>query len=233
MANSATLPTFCALYAIPEYNEKLLSQLAQAGNGRYVYVSEPDKIPAAFERELGSLVAVVAQNATLRMPLPPEFEVKQVYGREEPLKPGLLEIPLGDLTSEQEIVVLVKLRVIRAPKTALELPLTLTYDDVAAAQRVDERRAVVLKHTSNGNSTIAETNPVLAYARVVEAVDKISLAVRSMDRNLAAEVFDIRDRKYPTWKQVAIDSLPTSRWACSIPGFRTSRRRSTSSRARC
>lgn len=188
-----------------DYNEDLLSQLSQAGNGRYVYVSEPDKIPTALKQELGSLVAVVAQNATLRMALPPEFEAIQIYGREEPLKPGVVEIQLGDLTSEEENVILIKLRANARPSTAVELPMKLTYDDVASAQRVEEQQAIVLHQGDNVNH-VDERNPVLAYARIVESVDKIALAVQSMDRNLAAEVLAIRNRKYPIWKQVAIES---------------------------
>jgi hypothetical protein len=49
-------------------------------------------------------------------------------------------------------------------------------------------------------------NPVLAYAQLVEAVDKIGIAVHSMDRKLAAQVLDIRRRQYPALKQIALDT---------------------------
>ena len=188
-----------------DYNENLLSQLAQAGNGRYVYVSEPDKIPTAFEQELGSLSAVVAQNVTLRMSVPAEFEALQIYGREEPLEPGEIEIPLGDLTSAEDNVVLIKLRAKSRPSTAIELQMTLTYDDVANARRVEEQQSIVLQHSANVYA-VDDRNPVLAYAKIVESVDKIALAVLSMDRKLASEVLNIRNRDYPIWKQVAIES---------------------------
>lgn len=188
-----------------DYNEELLGELAQAGSGRYVYVSDPDKIPIAFERELGSLVAVVAQNATLRIPLPSVLQATQIFGREDPITPGHLEIPLGDLPSGQEQVILIKLRANAIPSTAIELPLTMTYDDIAAGERVEEKQAVLIQASSTGSS-VDDKNPVIAYARVVESIDKIALAVRSMDRRLAAEVLDIQTRKYPKWKQLAIDS---------------------------
>ncbi len=47
---------------------------------------------------------------------------------------------------------------------------------------------------------------MLAYAQLVEAVDKIALAVQGMDRKLAAEVLDIRQRNYPALKQIAKES---------------------------
>ncbi len=52
-------------------------------------------------------------------------------------------------------------------------------------------------------STTGKTGEVLAYARLVEAVDKIALAVQGMDRKLAAEVFRIRQQEYPALKQAA------------------------------
>ncbi|MCH7726921.1 MAG: VWA domain-containing protein [Planctomycetes bacterium] len=184
-----------------EYNEKLLSRLAQAGRGRYAYVSEPDKIPAAFEKELGALLTVVAQNAKLTMKLPPGVEVQQVFGREEPLKPGVLELSLGDLSSGEERVLLVKLHADAQTQSngSIELRGVLTYDDIAEAQRNETEQLVTIDRASGGS----QTTPVLAYAQLVVAVDKIGLAVQGMDRKLAAEVLDIRQRSYPALKKIA------------------------------
>ena len=46
----------------------------------------------------------------------------------------------------------------------------------------------------------------MAYSRLVDAVDKVALAVQSMDHKMAAEVRDLQRRMYPIWKQVALDS---------------------------
>lgn len=191
-----------------EYNERLLSRIAEAGGGRFVHVSEPDKIPTAFEKELGALLAVVAQNAKLEMTLPEGVEVKQVFGRDEPLKPGKLELPLGDLASGEERVLLVKLHcTTRGTATgAMELTAKLTYDDLAAAHREVSTQSVAIQRTATSTRVALKPNPVLAYAQLVEAVDKIGIAVHSMDRKLAAQVLDIRRRQYPALKQIALDT---------------------------
>ena len=189
-----------------EYNEDLLTRMAQTGGGRYVHVSKPDDIPTAFKRELGAMLAVVAQNAKLKMKLPPGIEVKQVFGWEEPQKPGQLELPLGDVTSGEERVVLVKMHLAGvtavSAESGLEFTAALTYDDVAAADRKQSVQHVAVQN-SNGQSI--ET-PVFAYAQLAEAVDKIALAVTSMDRKAAAEVLQIQRVRYPALKKVAWES---------------------------
>ncbi len=190
-----------------EYNEQLLSRVAQAGGGRYIYVSEPDQIPAAFQRELGSLLAVVAQNVPWKMQLPAGVEVRQVYGREEPLKPDELEIPLGDLTSGEERVLLIKFRAAATGgASAIDLPVQLIYDDIANASRIEDQQVASLQQVAAEATISLKPSPVLTYARLVESVDKIAMAVQSMDRKLTAEVLDIRQRQYPAWKQIARDS---------------------------
>ncbi|MBI1903693.1 MAG: VWA domain-containing protein [Planctomycetes bacterium] len=188
-----------------EYNEALLSRVADAGGGRYVHVAKPDEIPSAFEKELGALLAVVAQNAKLNIGLPAGVEPMQVFGRDEPLKPDKLELTLGDLASGEERVLLVKFAVRSgaAGSGTLALSGSLTYDDISSAERIKEEQAVNIERAA---AATAEPGPVLAYARLVEAVDKIALAVQGMDYRLAAEVQQIQRRDFPQLKQVAWSS---------------------------
>ena len=49
-----------------DHSERLLSELANAGNGAYYYVEHEDQIAPAFADALGGLLSVAAQNVTLR-----------------------------------------------------------------------------------------------------------------------------------------------------------------------
>lgn len=191
-----------------EYNETLLSRIAAAGGGRYVYAAKPDEIPAAFDKELGNLLAVVAQNAKLEIDLPPGVELVQVLGRNEPSPADRLELPLGDLASGEERVLLAKFRVKSdsAPSGPITLPAVMTYDEVAEAKRVEVTQTVSIQRSAEGATVAAKPSPVLSYARLVEAVDKIALAVEGMDRRLAIEVQQIRQKQFPELKQTALAS---------------------------
>jgi len=192
-----------------DFNESLLTQMAQAGGGHYAYAANADQIPTAVEQELGSLLAVSAQNVNFKMELPEGIEVQQVYGREEAFKPGVLEESLGDLTSGEERRLLIKLRVspqfTRAGDAPVMLRGEMSYDNLAAAQRKQSEQSISLsKGQPTSTATVQnETSAVLGYAQLVEDVDKIALAVKSMDRNLAAEVIQIRERQFPALKKLA------------------------------
>lgn len=192
-----------------DFNESLLTRMAQAGGGHYAYAANADQIPTAIERELGSLLAVSAQNVNLKMDLPEGIEVQQVYGREEAFKPRVLEESLGDLTSSEERRLLIKFRVSPKFAAATSSPLTLraelSYDNLATAQRSQTEQMVTLEQGRSPPATASQstTSPVLGYAQLVEDVDKIALAVKSMDRNLAAEVMQIREQQFPALKKLA------------------------------
>ena len=187
-----------------EYDEALLGRMARAGSGRYVYVANPEQIPAALKEELGALLAAVAQNVTLKMALPPNVDAVRVFGREQPLEPGVLELPLGDLSSGEQRVLLVELAMGRQSDEPVELPAVLTYDDVAQAHRVDSKQTITVAPAAAGDgTTTSPTGSVLAYARLVKALDKIAHAVNGMDRRLAGEVRRIHREEYPALKQAA------------------------------
>jgi Ca-activated chloride channel family protein len=195
-----------------DFNESLLTQMARAGGGHYAYAANADQIPTAVEQELGSLLATTAQNVSLKMDLPAGIEVLQVYGHEEEFKPGLLEEPLGDLTSGEERRLLIKFRVSAkstvAPGGSVQLRAELSYDNLAAAQRSQSEQTIVFERGSAQTAAAASGTPttVLAYAQLVDDVDKIVLAVKSRDHKLAAEVAQIRDSQFPALKKVASTS---------------------------
>lgn len=193
-----------------DFNEGLLTRMAQAGRGHSVYAANADQIPSAVQKELGALLAVSVQNVKLKMKLPAGIEVLQVFGREEAFQPGVLDEPLGDLTSGEERCLLIKFRVASGPAPAESPPLTLqvdlSYDNLAAATRSQEQQTVTLVREAAQSVGQAPSTPVMAYAQLVENVDKIALAVKSMDRNLASEVLRIHQQEFPRLRQVANDS---------------------------
>jgi Ca-activated chloride channel family protein len=191
-----------------DFNESLLTKMAQAGGGHYVYVSNPDQIPTAVEKELGALLAVSAQNVKLKLKVPPGVEILQVYGHEEAFQPGVLEEPLGDLTSGEERRLLIKLRTMQAVAPAdvssAVLRAEVSYDNLAAANRSKSEQVIDLSSASAASKdSESSAAAVLAYAQLVEDVDKIALAVRSMDEKLAGEVLQIREQQFPALKKIA------------------------------
>ncbi len=188
-----------------DFNETLLSRMAQAGGGHYAYAANADQIPTAVQTELGALLAVSVQNVRLKLTLPLGVEIQQVYGHEEAFQPGVLEESIGDLTSGEERRLLIKFRVSQsaAPSDIASrlLHAELTYDNLAVATRSTSEQTIEFKPKADGPDD--STTAVMAYAQLVEDVDKIAIAVKSMDGPLAAEVLRIREQQFPALKQIA------------------------------
>lgn len=184
-----------------EYDETLLTRMAQVGGGRYSYVSQPDQIPSAIRNELGSMLAPAGQNAKLQLELPAGLTVDQVYGREEPITPGKVEIALGDLTTGVDRTLLIRLKSDGTGDNGT-IRAVLAYDDMATSRREQLPQSLTLQ----GRVATVQPTEVGEYARLVDAVDKIALAVKSMDRALAADVLKFRQQQFPWLKQTAMKS---------------------------
>lgn len=189
-----------------EHDEALLTRMAQAGGGRYSYVKVADQIPAFVRQELGSTLAVVAQNAKVTFDMPAGLRLEQVLGRDEAMKPDKPEIVIGDLIAGMDRNFVV--RVGRDPAAAvsgssLQMKAVLSFDDLVGDKREKSEQSLVLDGRAIRTTQLSELQ---SYARLVEGVDKISVAVRSMDRTLAGEVLQFRRSQYPYLKQAAMAS---------------------------
>lgn len=133
------------------YDEDLLTNLAEYGMGNYYYISSADQIPELLTEELEGLLSVVAQNTKISIDFESDYlKPTKVYGYEHQLKGNTLTIDYNDVFSEEEKSVLIKFEVLRQPKSDIAFSIDLTYDDVLAEyQRVRRNEEKVLKLTSD------------------------------------------------------------------------------------
>lgn len=84
-----------------DYNERLMSDLARAGEGNNYFVHHPRTLPKIFEEEIGNLVSTVARGVTLTIELPAEVQLRRVLGRHHRQDGDRLEIDFHDLAGGQ------------------------------------------------------------------------------------------------------------------------------------
>jgi hypothetical protein len=95
-----------------DFDERLLRDMAHEGGGQFYFVETPAQIPDLLTSELGEALEVVRRDAALQVELPEgaeaeclnRFRVVRAAGDNE------LRVELGDLTSGQELCVMVRLR---------------------------------------------------------------------------------------------------------------------------
>jgi Ca-activated chloride channel family protein len=95
-----------------DYDENLMTNLAEYGAGNYYFIESPGQVAEIFEREFGRIAATVAKDPVIRLALSEGVTVKEVYGYAYTTgKDGSVEIRPGDFFGGQERDILVSLNV--------------------------------------------------------------------------------------------------------------------------
>jgi len=66
-----------------DYNEDLMTALAEASNANYYYVKDAEKLPGIFAQELGAARSLLARNIVIRIQAPDGVRLKEIIGRPE------------------------------------------------------------------------------------------------------------------------------------------------------
>jgi Ca-activated chloride channel family protein len=188
-----------------KFDEKVLSHLAAAGGGRYVYIRTPEEIPNAIRRELGSLVQLAAQNVRVQIAVPNGGRVDHIYGTVvEERRENTDTIPLGDMSVSDEKSFLVVLRFApQEPLRRLEIRCSLVYDDAASGRRKGLSRTATI-NVSSTQEKPDET--VTTYAKLVLGLENIHHAVEGRDDALARKSIEMLEHEYPKLKDLALAS---------------------------
>lgn len=94
-----------------DYNEDLMTNLAEYGSGNYYFIENPEQISAIFQKELNGLLQVVAQNAVLSVELPAGLTLDKVFGYKYELSGNRVLISFRDVFSQEIKAVLLRFKV--------------------------------------------------------------------------------------------------------------------------
>lgn len=94
-----------------DFNEVLLTSIADAGGGHFYFIEQPQQIADFITGELGELLEVVARNVSIDITHHPALQI-------EPLSPissaaavpGVLKLVIGDLVAGQKVEVVLRVR---------------------------------------------------------------------------------------------------------------------------
>ncbi len=94
-----------------DYNERLMADLARAGEGNNYFVHDAGSLPKIFREEIGHLVGTVARGVIIRIEIPDGVEVERVLGRGHRREGRMVEIDFHDLAAGHRKYSLLELRV--------------------------------------------------------------------------------------------------------------------------
>lgn len=150
-----------------DYNETLMTSLAEASDANYYYVADVESLPEVFEAELGELQSIVARDIEIKIRCPEGVRPIRFLGRPGTLSNRSESVAFGTVSSEQ----------VRALYLECEIEPT-------AMGKTTEIAEVSVTFT-NGGSTDQEA---LASAPVVVGyTGDLVLAGKSVDQAIVAE----------------------------------------------
>lgn len=151
-----------------DYNEDLMTSVADHGGGNYHYVQESKQIAGVLAGELGQMMATVAKQGTLEVTLPAGVEVDEVFGYAWQAEGRTVVVRLGDVFAGQQRSILLRLR---APKREGHVELgtiALAWQDMnAGGARRSARAPMDVTVTSSRDLVAAHLDKEVA-ARIAE-----------------------------------------------------------------
>ncbi len=168
-----------------DFNELLMTGLAEHGRGNYYFIDSPDKIPAIFEKELKGLLSVVAQSAKISLTFPPVLSFQKAYGYLYTQHPHQITADLGDVFSGEEKAILFQFNTAQPITEHIHFDLTVAYTDVSNgiqhfSQRLQPTVQITTDATVYGN---AQNQTVLKNLAIFAANAELQTAFRQADQN--------------------------------------------------
>jgi Ca-activated chloride channel family protein len=167
-----------------EFNENLITDIADYGKGNYYYIKNSSDIPEIFATELKGMRNLVGQGTKMKVRFPGDnLKVSKVFGYPYEVEGDQVVIDFKDVFSGQKKSVLIKFDIVKKIDKRLEFENELTYEDVTSDFRlVTESNINSIERTSNAeryNSSKNET--VIQNISMFEANEMMEEALRTAD----------------------------------------------------
>ena len=167
-----------------DFNENLMTGLSEYGSGNYYFIEEPGEIPTIFEKELKGLLAVVAQNAKLKIDLPSGVKLDKLFGYKYDQKGNQVTVNFRDVFSEETKAIMLRFTVEDANLAPFNFRTTLTYNDASdeAQQNLKlEKDDLLTKAAGIPDWERSEDEEIMAQAVLFESNDRLEEAMRLVD----------------------------------------------------
>ena len=168
-----------------DYNENLLTMLAEMGRANYYFIASADKIPEIFASELKGLLSVVAQNAMVQVDFPSGLECVKVYGYPFETKNSSVTIRFNDIYSGDQKGILLKFRATSPPTEQVGFNCSLKYVDANNFNTITDHKKLVFDKNNSIDAVKENKNMVveemIALYESTEMFDDIMARVDAGD----------------------------------------------------
>jgi len=202
-----------------DYNEDLMTSMAESGTGNYYFIDRGDQIAGIFQKELNGLNEVVAQNAELKITIPEFVNVDRVYGYKFEQVGRTLTIKFHDIFSEETKGVLIKYTVQSGMNTPVNFNTTLSYYDPSSERKGTIALANISEYTSDENQyRNSYSEWVGTQVAIYESNEQLEMAMKEVDKGNYEEAKKIvrKNDEYIKSKPASIQQAPAMQGAVNV-----------------
>ncbi len=200
-----------------DYNEDLMTAMAENGNGNYYFIDNSEKISSIFEKELQGLSTVVARNTVLDIQIPDHVTIEKVYGNTYVQEGRTLRIRFNTLFSNETKGILIRYRVDPAYNTPVNFYSNLSYVDQERKQAINLQNRS--DFTNNKELYIDNFNAwVSTQVTAYESNEILESAMREVDRGHYDEAKKLvkQNESYIQSKPAAVRNAPEVKSASAV-----------------
>ena len=134
-----------------DYNEDLMTALAEASNANYYYVKDAEKLPGIFAQELGAARSLLARSVIIRINVAEGVRLKEIIGRPDiECRDRVAEIKMPELFGAEKRRFLVRCVAEGKAADAIEAAqVELNYATLAGAPAPAQRQAAKIAFTDD------------------------------------------------------------------------------------
>jgi Ca-activated chloride channel homolog len=166
-----------------DYNEDLMTAMAENGNGNYYFIEKAKDVSNIFEKELNGVSRVLAQNVEIKIEVPEFVNITKVYGAKYDQTGRVIKIPLRDVFCNETKSVLIKYTINNNISSSVNFGTTLNY----TLPKSDYKKPLVInskqEFTNNDETYKQHFNEwVQAQEVLYQSNEKLETAMREVDK---------------------------------------------------
>jgi Ca-activated chloride channel family protein len=166
-----------------DYNETLMTDMAETGAGNYYFIDAPDKMTSIFNNELKGLLNVAAQNAELKIKIPKGVSIQKSYPLNIQQEGDEITIKLRDLSSNEIKASLFTFKIDDKVSNVLKFLTTLSFTDVSNGQQKVLTNENMLSPTKRADDYLAHFNKsVIQQTILYTANERLEMAMNLMEK---------------------------------------------------
>jgi len=194
-----------------DYNEDLMTALAESSNANYYYVKDAEKLPGIFAEELGAARSLLARNIVIRIQAPEGVRLKEIVGRPDiECRDRVVEIKMPEMFGSEKRRFLV--RAVAEGKTADAIEaaaVELNYATLAGGAAPSQRLAAKIAFTDDQKKAdasiqaeVARENSIVQNRLAKEMAVKLADEGKSKDAVAVLRSQALRNSAAPAPQQV-------------------------------